>query len=190
MAHYPYHAPHFSESLLPIPMIINNVPIPSPPLQSPISWSFNALPHLDLMDTNTQNSEQNHLFPRFDSNINMDRLVHILDLATRAYSDEEMDIQVLVRIAELAPPGPKARLRALLLPSNADRERILGTGDSLLARLLRLSAALTVPNLRKLVPALLFELSDKDVQWFVHNIGYGYAAIFCSSMAYGSHRVH
>lgn len=107
----------------------------------------------------------------------MDRLVRVLDLATRAYNGEEMDrhvsplVQVLVPIAELAPPGPKARLRALLLPSNPDRERVLGTGDSLPARLLRLSAALMAPNLRQLVPALLFELSDKDVQRFVHNVG-------------------
>ncbi|KAF2254367.1 hypothetical protein BU26DRAFT_527508 [Trematosphaeria pertusa] len=142
----------------------------------PILWLINSLVRLDLVDTNTQNSEQGHLFPQFDSNINMDRLVRVLDLATRAYNGEEMDrhvsplVQVLVPIAELAPPGPKARLRALLLPSNPDRERVLGTGDSLPARLLRLSAALMAPNLRQLVPALLFELSDKDVQRFVHNL--------------------
>ncbi|KAF1958174.1 hypothetical protein CC80DRAFT_558968 [Byssothecium circinans] len=184
LAHYPHHAPRFSESLLPILKILNNVTVPSPPLQPPISSLINPLVYLDLGDTNTRNSEQDHLFPRFDNNINVDRLVHILDLATRAYNDEEMDkhvsplVQVLVRIAELALPGPKARLRALLLPSNADRERVLGTGDSLPARLLRLSAALAAPNLRQIVPALLFELSDKDVQRFVHNIGYGYAAGF------------
>lgn len=183
MAHYPHHAPRFSESLPPILKLLNNVTIPSPPLQLPISWLINSLVHLDLVDTNTRSSEQD-LFPRFDSNINMNRLVHILDLATLAYNDGEMDrhvsplVQVLVRIAELAPPGPKACLRALLLPSNSDRERVLGTGDSLPARLLRLSTTLTAPNLRQLVPALLFELSDRDVQRFVHNIGYGYAAGF------------
>lgn len=56
----------------------------------------------------------------------MDRLAHILDLAIQAYKDEEMDqygsplVQVLLRIGEFAPPGPKAYLRTLLLPPNQD----------------------------------------------------------------------
>ena len=184
MTNYPNHAPRFAGILLPILKILNSAPIPSPPLQPPISWSINCLVHLDLVDTRTRDGAMTALFPEFNSNINTDRLVRILDLATQAYNDEEMDrygsplVQVLVQTAEFAPPDPKARLRELLLPSNLDREKVLGTGDSLPARLLRLSAALTAPNLRQLIPALLFELSDKNVQRFVHNIGYGYAAGF------------
>jgi hypothetical protein len=186
-ARYPHHTPLFSDSLLPILKMLNNVTIPSPPLQPPVSLLINCLVHLDLGDKDTRNLAQDHMIPQFDSDINLDRLAHILDLATRAYTDKDIDqhcsplIQVLLRIAEIAPPGPKAHLRRLLLPSNQDRERVLGKGNSLSARLLRLSSAPMTLHLRELIPALLFELSDKDAKLFVQNVGYGFAAGFLLS---------
>ena len=167
--------------------MLNNVPIPSPPLQPPVLSLINSLVHLDLKSKKTQDSTPNPLFAQFDSDINVDRFARILDLALRTYNDEDMDkygsplVQVLLQIAECAPPGPKAHLRALLLPSNQDRDRVLGSGDSLPARLLRLSTAPIAFHLRELVPALLFELSDRDAKQFVRNVGYGFAAGFLLS---------
>lgn len=117
----------------------------------------------------------------------MNRLVHILDLATQAYRDEEIDtyglplLQVLLRIAEFAPASPKAHLRALLLPLAKDREKALGESHSLPSRLLKLSTTPTAPRLQELISALFFELSDKDAGLFVRNVGYGYAAGFLFS---------
>lgn len=152
-AHCPHQAYLFFESLLPILKMLNNVPIHSPPLQPPVSWLINSLVHLDLEDKEARQSTQNPLFPQFDSNLNVDRLACILNLAVRAYNDEGIDnqgsppVQVLLRIAEFAPPDPKAYLGALLVPSDQDRERVFGKGDSLPARLLRLSTAPMTPHL-------------------------------------------
>jgi Guanine nucleotide exchange factor synembryn len=183
---YQHQAPAFSKSILPILKMLKNVPLTTPPLQPPVSSLIHALIHLDIEDKKARifTVNQNPMFPVFDTNINIEQLIHILDLALQAYSDDEVDkfvaplVQVLLRISEFAPVGPKARMRALLLPSAKDREKVLGQGDSLPARLLRLSAAPLAPNLRQHVPALLFELSDKDARRFVQNVGYGFAAGF------------
>lgn len=167
--------------------MLNNVPIPTPPLQPLVSSLINSLTRLDLECKNSGSITQNPLFPEFDNNINVNRLAHILDLASQAYNDEEMDkygsplVQVLLRIAEFAPSGPKAHLRSILLPSDRDRKGVLGRDNSLPARLLRLSTSLMAPHLRELIPALFFELSDKKVERFVHNVGYGFAAGFLLS---------
>jgi hypothetical protein len=46
------------------------------------------------------------------------------------------------------------------------------------ARLLQLSCSPNLPTLRDNISSLLFELSDKDANKFVKNIGYGFAAGF------------
>lgn len=186
---YPHQSSAFSKSILPILKMIKNCAISTPPLQPPLATLINSLIHLDIEDKKERvfTVATNPMFPMFDTNINIDRLIHILDLALSTYSDEDMDkhvaplVQVLLRIAEFAPPPPKARMRVLLLPSDKDREKVLGQGDSLPARLLRQSAAPMAPNLRQHVPALLFELSEKDARRFVRNVGYGFAAGFLVS---------
>ncbi|KAK2814082.1 hypothetical protein FQN50_000486 [Emmonsiellopsis sp. PD_5] len=166
--------------------MLNMIPIHSPPLQPPLSCLINCLIDLDIVEEKTGNNTGHLLFPSHNVNANVDRLTHILYLATESYNVEEMDrygsplVQVLLHIAESAPLNPKTRLQVLLLPSRQDRAAALGSGDSLPARLLRLSTAPTC-NLGDLILALLFELSDKDPKQFIRNISYGFAAGFLLS---------
>jgi hypothetical protein len=67
------------------------------------------------------------------------------------------------------------------LPTSKDREKPLGQGDTLSARLLRLSCSPKLPTLRENISSLLFELSDKDANKFIKNIGYGFASGFLMS---------
>ncbi|KAI1963981.1 hypothetical protein LOZ58_001842 [Ophidiomyces ophidiicola] len=179
-AQYPQHSQAFLRSLSPIFSILNTISIPAPPLEPPVSLLINCLVVLNISGQNTE-FVRNSLFPESD-NVCLDRLVHLLDVTTTSYGHEELNergsplVQLLLRIAEIAPFGPKAHLKSLLLPSEKDREGVLGTGDSLPARLLRLSTEISLNHLRLLIPSLLFELSDKDERQFSHNIGYGYAS--------------
>lgn len=165
--------------------------IPSPPLEPPISSLINCLVYLTSSTMARKQSVQNILFPPSNNSANVNRLVHILDLATQVYSDDELDgcgspiLQVILQIAEIATFEPRAYLQACLLPSVEDRNEALGSGTSLPARLLRMSTSITANRLRQLIPSLLFELSDKNVRRFVYNIGYGYASGFLVSRGIG-----
>lgn len=176
-AHYSSLVPLFAGALAPLLALLHQDPLPSPPLQPPLTSLINALGQLDL-------ARPDVLFPAADETTHLDRLVHILDLATQSHPDSAIDtlgaslLQLLLRLAELAPPEPKKRMAALLLPTAADRERVLGQGDSLSARLLRLAASARADHARRLVPGLLFELSGRDPARFAHNVGYGHAAGF------------
>lgn len=66
----------------------------------------------------------------------------------------------------------------LLLPTFDERARPLGTSDTLSAKLLKLSIDAMVPTLREGISSLMFELSGKDAQKMVENVGYGFAAGF------------
>lgn len=159
----------------------------SPPLQPPVSLLINALLHLDLEVEKDREVTSSLLFPQFNDTVNVDRLVHILGLATTSYTAPELDkhvsplIGVLLRISKIAPAAPRSRLCEILLPSAKDRESVLGKGDSLPSKLLSLFNQVTAPHLRRLLPALYFELSDNNVDLFVHNVGYGLAAGFLRS---------
>jgi hypothetical protein len=79
----------------------------------------------------------NPLFPDCNRTVYLDKLAHILDLALRSYSTEDMDrlgsplMLVLLQISRVAPIDVKAHLCTIFLPSEKDRENVLGKGDSL-----------------------------------------------------------
>lgn len=152
------------------------------PLQPPISLLINAMVNLDLQQEEGQ--MPNPLFPESNQTLYLDKLAHILDLALRSYSTEDLDrlgsplVQVLLQISKAAPIGPKSHLCTIFLPSERDRENVLGKGDSLPSRLLSFFNQATAPHLGILVPAFYFELSDNDVDSFVGHVGYGLAAGF------------
>jgi hypothetical protein len=124
------------------------------------------------------------LFPQDNPNKYVDRLVDILDKATNAYADDELDslvspvTTVIQKIYTVADPDVQKHMRDLLLPTFDDRKQPLGRGESLSARLLRISANITTPKVQESTGSLLFELSNKDAKRFVENIGYGYASGF------------
>ena len=181
---YPDQVTVFTKSLLPILKILANVRLPSPPLQSPVTYLINSLLNLDLEDAQARHFIQNPIFPKFDAKCNVNRLIAILDGAVRHYTEEQLEqlanplISVLRKIHDFAPVNIKSYMCALLLPSNDERTQPLGRSDSLSAYLLRLSTSAGAPNLRETISNMLFELSDRDATNFVRNVGYGFASGF------------
>jgi hypothetical protein len=152
------------------------------PLQPPMSLLINAMVNLDLQQKEGQTP--NPLFPDSNDTVYLDKLAHILDLALRSYTTEDLDrlgsplMQVLLQISKAAPIGPKSHLCTIFLPSERDRENVLGKGDSLPPRLLSLFNQVAAPHLSILIPAFYLELSNNDVDLFVGHVGYGLAAGF------------
>ncbi|KAK4635065.1 Synembryn-like protein [Fulvia fulva] len=190
--YYPDLASRFTPSVEPLINIILHHPLPSPPLQPPITYLLNALLNLDLNAAEKKTpygreARVSPLFPYSHPETVVDRLSCILDEAIRKQQERELDqaaaplVTLIRRMYELATPQMKSWMRWLLLPTSKDRDKPLGQGETLSARLLRLSCSPNLPTLRENVSSLLFELSDKDASKFVNNIGYGFAAGFLMS---------
>lgn len=153
----------------------------SQPLEGPLSPLINALVNLQLDTPEGREA----LYPQGDKQtLVVDRLIHILDLSMNNPNDEELQqtvtplLSVLRVIYENAPDAVKAHTRSKLLPTPDDRQKVLGRGETLPARLLRNSTNPLTPQLRDIISHLLFEMSDKDAHKFVENVGYGYASGF------------
>nr|POE49166.1 synembryn-like protein c3e7.04c [Quercus suber] len=190
--YHPKLSSEFTPAIEPIIDILLHEPLPTPPLQPSISYLLNALLNLDLPSLGEVpfaegNGRPSSVLPPSKSNILLDRLISILDNAVRQTPEAELDqaaatlITLLRRLYELAPAETRTHMRAKLLPSVEDRDKPLGQGDKLAARLLRLSCSPGLPTLRENISSLLFELSDRDANKFVRNIGYGYASGFLMS---------
>lgn len=190
--YYPDLVPRFTPSVEPLINIVLHHPLPNPPLQPPITYLLNALLNLDLKSAEKKTpmgreSRTSPLFPYSNPESVVDRLVCILDEAIRKQSERDLDqaaaplCTLIRRIYELATPQMKSWMRWLLLPNTKDRDKPLGQGETLSARLLRLSCSPNLPTLRENISGLLFELSDKDASKFVKNIGYGFASGFLMS---------
>jgi hypothetical protein len=123
-------------------------------------------------------------FPKCSPNVNIDRLNEILEKSIKVYADDELEqlvsplLTLLRKVYETAPKEVQRHLQRVLLPSEADREKVLGRAESLSSRLLRLSTNPTTPQVRETISSLLFDLSDKDARKFVQNVGYGFASGF------------
>lgn len=190
--YYPDMIPRFTPSVEPLINIILHHTLPSPPLQPPITYLLNALLNLDLKASEKKTrigpeARSSPLFPYSNPESVVDRLVCIFDEAIRKQSERELDqaaaplCTLIRRMYELAYPQMKSWMRWLLLPNPKDRDKPLGQGETLSARLLRLSCSPSLPTLRENISGLLFELSDKDASKFVKNIGYGFASGFLMS---------
>lgn len=188
LAHLPDKASFFDDFLAPLFELLKNVAIPSPPLQPPVSSLINCLVFSKLENAAEGQPCHAHVFPSDENNANVDRLSKILSLAAQSYGSEDLEkhgsplVQLLLKVAEISPPQPKARLKSHILPSDEDRETVLGEGNSLSAILLRAASSVTSSKLRYLIPALFFELSDRDPRRLVHNVGYGYGSGFLVSL--------
>jgi hypothetical protein len=181
---YPHKSASFSRSIPNILKILSRRELPSPPLQPPINYLINSLINLDLEDKKNNNFGSSPVFPKFDHKCNAEKLIEILDLTVRSYSEADLDQQaaplltLLRRVYEIAPPDVQKVMQWLILPNDKDRNQPLGRSDTLSSRLLRLSTSAVAPALRDSISSLFFELSDKDATSFVHNVGYGFASGF------------
>lgn len=152
----------------------------SKPLEPPIGSLVNALMNVPF----AQKDSLAQLFPKGAPNINVDRLHEILEKSIKVYADDELEqlvsplLTLLRKVYENAPREVQKHMQRALLPSEADREKVLGRAESLASRLLRLSTNPTTPQVRETISSLLFDLSDNDARKFVHNVGYGFASGF------------
>ena len=187
--YYPDLVPKFTPSVEPLVRIIMNHPLKTPPLQPPITYLFNALLNLDLASAEKKTPigpevRSSPLFPYSTPEEVVDRFTTIFNKAMRTMPENELDqagaplCTLLRRLYELAQPQMKEWMRNIMLPKDRDREKPLGVGETMAARLLRSSCSPNLPTLRENISSLLFELSDKDANKFVKNIGYGFAAGF------------
>ncbi len=185
---YPNRVPAFTRTIKPIILLLSQLNLPDPTLQTPITSSINALLNLDLPGDESKDDEgkkTSPLFPSTDPACNTQRLIMILDKGTRSEKDvEKLEvsatpvISVLRRINAIAPPSVIQIMKRELLPSSTDRAQPLGRSDTLPSRLLRLTTSPAAPKLKEQISYLLFELSDCDALTFTRNVGYGYAAGF------------
>lgn len=152
----------------------------SKPLDPPIGTLVNALLNLDLGAKDVQAA----LFPPEESTVLASRLVDLMNHSTKAYGDEELEhmvtalVGVLRATHEYAPEEAKTWIREQLLPTEEDRNEVLGRSSTLPSWLLRNSTNPVTPQLRDAISNLLFDMSDRDATKFVDNVGYGFASGF------------
>ena len=72
----------------------------------------------------------------------------------------------------------KKSIRSKLLPTEEDRNEVLGRTSTLPSWLLKNSTNPLTPQLREIISNLFFDMSDKDASKFVENVGYGFASGF------------
>ncbi|OAP55098.1 hypothetical protein AYL99_10798 [Fonsecaea erecta] len=147
--------------------------IPSPALQPPISLVINALANLDIDPEMAKASEMQAA---------TDKLMTVLEKTIQQHSSTELDtvaiplLTVLRNINEAADPRLREKMKARLLPDDMERDQPLGKSSSFASQLLRLTTSSGMLNLSEAISGLMFELSDKDANQYVKNVGYGYAA--------------
>ncbi|KAF2716828.1 hypothetical protein K431DRAFT_256709 [Polychaeton citri CBS 116435] len=182
----------FTPSIEPLIDIIMHHPLPTPVLAPPISYLLNALLNLDLAACEKKTplgpeAKSSPLFPYANPETVIDRLMSMFGTAIKTMPERELDYAaaplcvLLQRSYPLASVHIKQFMRWVLLPKDAERDQPLGKDDSLASRLLRCSCSPNLPTLRDNISHLLFELSDRDAEKFVKNIGYGFAAGFLTS---------
>ncbi|CAM1510152.1 Fc.00g004870.m01.CDS01 [Cosmosporella sp. VM-42] len=152
----------------------------SQPLDGCNGQIINALLNLDLKDEKSQAA----IFPEDDPTKTATKLIELLDPAIRVYGENDLDavvaplINVLRKVHATAPQPVQILMRERILPTDEDRKKVLGQGETLSAKLLKNSTHPTCQNLRDSISQLLFDMSDRDASKFVDNVGYGLASGF------------
>ncbi|KAI9743640.1 MAG: hypothetical protein M1818_002956 [Claussenomyces sp. TS43310] len=181
-----HFCPQRSHTFLPaVPWILAIVMkrplIPNNPMATSMGSLINSMINLDLQKSD---DAMHALFPRGEHNSVAERLVKLLSLSIKSYTNDEIEYQVaplitlMRKVYELAPRDVKVFMKRLVLPSDEDRKQVLGQGSNLPSKLLQLSMSPLAPQAREAISSLLFEMSDKDARNFVHNVGYGFASGF------------
>lgn len=177
--HCRQRASSFTQAVPHIVTILCNDPFQlEKPLDPPTGPLVNALLILELEAKEIQTS----LYPPTSPTVLVDRLIDLLDQSRAKYKSEELDSVVtpvlgVIRVLyENAPHDVRVSTGQKLLPTEADRNEILGRSSSLPSWLLKNSTNPLAPKFRDTASDLLFELSDKDASKFVENVGYGFAS--------------
>ncbi|KAK4227236.1 guanine nucleotide exchange factor [Podospora fimiseda] len=150
------------------------------PLDPPFGLLINALMNLKFSSSTAKDA----VYPPSSPFSVADRLIQLLVLSMKAYSSADLEqivsplVCVLSAVHEDAPAPVRKSIRDALLPTESDREDVLGKTDTLPSRLLRNWTNPEAPELGKAISHLYFDMSDKDPSTFVKNVGYGYASGF------------
>ncbi|PNS21740.1 Synembryn-like protein [Sphaceloma murrayae] len=174
---------HLQPALAPIAALLLKTPLPSPPLQPPITLLINALLNLNPSQQQVEDASiRDPFYPPTEPTALTSHLVSILETSfpqTIGPQDDALfsPLLSLLRTLHATAPSPEiqASLRASLLPSSASRSQPLGKDTTLPSRLLRAATSPTTSTLRDTVSALLYDLSSANAQLLIQNIGYGYA---------------
>ncbi|KAL7620841.1 hypothetical protein AAE478_009839 [Parahypoxylon ruwenzoriense] len=150
------------------------------PLDPPTGSLIHALLNLDIGSQEIRSS----VYPENDPNMLADRLIGLLASSRTVYNNDDLDTSVtplagVIRVIhEHAPSDVQNFIRARLLPTEADRNEVLGRTSSLPSWLLKNSTNPLAPQFRDMISNLFFEMSDQDASTFVNNVGYGFASGF------------
>lgn len=181
-----YYSPESTTSLQPalnpLATLLQKSPLPAPALQPPTTLMINALLNINPPASKVEDASlREPLYPLSDPSSLTTRLVRILttDFPSKLTPQSEPQfapiLSLLRTLHSSAPPEVQASLKSQLLPSDASRDKVIGTDTSLPSRLLRATTDPSATTLRDTVSALLFEVSSSSSSELVHNIGYGYA---------------
>lgn len=174
-ARYESHSHLFLDAVDPVLGMLSETTIASPPLQPPVSLLVNCLPVLPIQKKTTISVDA------------VDKLIEILKECLYFYKSQDKEGEFmpllfgLQRIAQSEATDAKARLQERLIPTDEDRKIALGKGNTLPHKVLHMSNMSASPEVREVIMALFFELSDKDPSMFVHNVGFGNAAGYLAS---------
>ena len=153
---------------------------PPTPFDPPFGLLINALMNLHFSSSTAQEA----VYPSSSPSSAADRLIYLLNLSMEAYTNSDLEqtvsplVCILSAVHEHAPDPVQKSIREALLPTEADRQDVLGKADTLPSRLLRNWTNPEAPELGKAISHLYFDMSDKDPHKFVENVGYGYASGF------------
>lgn len=178
----PNHLALFLPAVSTLFQLLVSATVPEPPLQPPMNALLNALAALEVETGELSPSERPYQYGDKDQEVIIDRLVETLDGSLTAYSNAQLDTQlislltILRRINAYANESVKSQLQSKLLTQDSERDLPLGQSSSLASRLLKLTTAPGLMHLPEAVSSLLFELSNSDAHTFIKNVGYGYAA--------------
>ncbi|KAK4129621.1 guanine nucleotide exchange factor synembryn-like protein [Parathielavia appendiculata] len=186
------HINSFDTTLPHITTILCNHVLPQfkTPLEPVFGLLINTLLNLDLTTPTAQSS----IYPPTEPTRVANRLIQLLDLSMKSYTDTSLDQSVTPLICSLSVVYEHAKndkdtgtdgtdtvrsfIRTTLLPTEEDRKKVLGRTDTLPSRLLRNWTNPLAPQFRSAVAHLYFDLSGKDAGQFIENVGYGYASGF------------
>jgi hypothetical protein len=177
----------FQPAIKPILSILSGMKLPSRCLDPPINFLINTLVNLDISHAKASEFIESTSLSEMDGHTLVEKLSDVLEKSLKSYTDTELEtclpplLTVLRKVYDFGGENLRTHMQDTLLPVHEDREVPIGKLNTLPSRLLRLSSSAMAPQLREIIPALLFEISDQDPEKFIENIGYGFAAGFLAS---------
>lgn len=157
--------------------IAGSIPLPSNPLDPPITQLLNAM---GTIEWPVQFATTEDECARLDTLAK--NLVMILEKCTSSQRPAQLEsllvapLTVLRNVFLASREDARDVIRSALLPQDEERDKPLGQSKTLASRLLRLQSSAGVTVLPEVISGLLFDLSDRDAAKFIRNIGYGNAA--------------